>query len=100
MLKPGGVFGVVQHRAKPGLDGAETAKKGRFSQEWLVKKVEEGGFKLAGESDVNKNEKDTADYKEGVWTLPPSLGLKDQDKEKYLAIGESDRMTLKFVKKK
>ena len=56
------------------------------------------GFKLAGKSEVNANPKDTKDYVEGVWTLPPTLRLGDKDKDKYLAIGESDRMTLKFVK--
>ncbi len=60
--------------------------------------AEAAGFRYAGASEVNANAKDTADWPQGVWTLPPVLRLKDQDREKYLAIGESDRMTLKFVK--
>ena len=59
---------------------------------------EDAGFRFAGSSEINANPKDTADWPKGVWTLPPTLTLKDQDREKYLAIGESDRMTLKFVK--
>ncbi|TPV94411.1 MAG: class I SAM-dependent methyltransferase [Myxococcales bacterium FL481] len=97
-LKPGGVFGVVQHRAKEGDDPKAAADKGRLPEAWLIKQVEAAGFKLEAKSDVNANPKDTKDHPEGVWTLPPSLALKDKDKAKYTAIGESDRMTLKFVK--
>ena len=64
----------------------------------VIEQVEKAGFKLAGKSDVNANPKDTTDHPEGVWTLPPSLRLGDKDREKYEAIGESDRMTLKFTK--
>ena len=64
----------------------------------IIAFAEAAGFKLAGESDINANPKDTHDYPNGVWTLPPSLREGDKDREKYLAIGESDRMTLKFVK--
>jgi predicted methyltransferase len=60
--------------------------------------VESVGFKLAAKSEVNANPKDTADHKRGVWSLPPTLANKDEDRAKYIAIGESDRMTLKFVK--
>jgi predicted methyltransferase len=60
--------------------------------------AQSAGFQLVGKSEINANPKDTKDYPQGVWTLPPVLRLKDVDKEKYLAIGESDRMTLKFVK--
>jgi len=99
-LKPGGVFGIVQHRADDGQKGEETAEKGRLPKDWLVEKMKAAGFDLVDSSDVNANPKDTKDYEEGVWTLPPALALKDKDKDKYLAIGESDRMTLKFVKRK
>ncbi|MCG9696835.1 methyltransferase [Shewanella sp. Isolate11] len=95
VLKPGGVFGVVEHRAKAGMD----MKSGYMLQDEMVALAEKAGFKLVASSEVNANPKDTKDYAKGVWTLPPSLGLGDQDKDKYLAIGESDRMTLKFVKK-
>ena len=67
-------------------------------ESFVVAKFEEAGFKLAGKSELNANPKDTKDYPEGVWTLPPSLELGDKDRAKYTAIGESDRMTLKFVK--
>jgi predicted methyltransferase len=98
VLKSGGTFGVEEHRAKPGADPSELKDTGYVSEDWVIKRVQEAGFRFVGKSEVNANPKDTKDYKEGVWTLPPTLRLKDKDKEKYLAIGESDRMTLKFVK--
>ncbi|HTB76926.1 MAG TPA: hypothetical protein VK762_26965 [Polyangiaceae bacterium] len=97
-LKPGGILGVEEHRAKPDADPLESSKKGYLPEKWLVARIEAAGFKLAGKSEVNANPKDTKDYSAGVWALPPSLQLGDQDRAKYLAIGESDRMTLKFVK--
>ena len=97
-LKPGGVFGVVEHRANETMDVVEQAKTGYVSEQYVVELAQNIGFKLAGRSEVNANPKDTKDYEKGVWTLPPSLRLKEVDQDKYLAIGESDRMTLKFVK--
>ena len=97
-LKPGGVLGVVEHRAAPGTDLETTKKTGYTAQAYVMKLAFEAGFVFAGESPVNDNPLDTKDYAEGVWTLPPTLQLKDVDRDKYLAIGESDRMTLKFVK--
>jgi predicted methyltransferase len=67
-------------------------------EKWAVEQIEAAGFELAGKSEINANPKDTKDYPEGVWTLPPTLRLGDKDRDKYVAIGESDRMTLKFVK--
>lgn len=64
----------------------------------MIALAEKAGFELAGKSEINANPKDTKDYPKGVWTLPPSYRLGDEDREKYAAIGESDRMTLKFVK--
>jgi len=98
VLKDGGTFGVVQHRAKAGVDPEESSKSGYLPEAWLVEQIEAAGFKLEAKSEINANPKDTTDYPEGVWTLPPSLALGDEDKDKYEAIGESDRMTLKFVK--
>src|SRR5690606_9357069 len=98
VLKDGGVFGVVQHRAKPDAGAEESAEKGYLPEQWLIDKVESAGFKLAEKSEVNANPKDTKDYEKGVWTLPPNFREGDVDREKYAAIGESDRMTLKFVK--
>jgi predicted methyltransferase len=99
-LKPGGVLGVEQHRAKPDAKPDESAEKGYLPEDFVIKTVEAAGFKLEGKSEVNANPKDTKDYPEGVWTLPPTLELGDKDRAKYTAIGESDRMTLKFVKPK
>jgi predicted methyltransferase len=98
VLKPGGVFGVVDHRASADANADESVKKGYLPEKWVIDHVTAAGFKLAGKSDINANKKDTKDYAEGVWTLPPSFTLKDKDHDKYAAIGESDRMTLKFVK--
>ena len=69
-----------------------------MDEAWVIARVQAAGFKLEGKSEINANAKDTRDYAKGVWTLPPTLTLKDEDKAKYQAIGESDRMTLKFVK--
>jgi predicted methyltransferase len=98
VLKPGGLFGVVEHRAPEG-SGLEFMKKsGYVSQSLAIKTAESVGFKLVDASEINANPKDTADHPRGVWTLPPSFRLKDTDREKYSAIGESDRMTLLFKK--
>lgn len=97
-LKPNGVLGIEQHRAKADANPVESSKQGYLPEKWVIEKVEAAGFKLAGKSEINANAKDTKDYPDGVWTLPPSFRLKDKDHDKYAAIGESDRMTLKFVK--
>jgi len=99
VLKPGGVLGVVQHRAAKGSDPKITAEKGYIPKSYLIDLVEKHSFELMGSSEINANPKDTRDHPEGVWTLPPSYRLKDVDKDKYAAIGESDRMTLRFIKK-
>jgi len=98
VLKPGGVLGVVDHRAANGVSADEALKYGYIPEDFVIAAAEKAGFKLAGRSDINDNPKDTKDYPKGVWTLPPTLTEKDKDREKYLAIGESDRFTLKFVK--
>jgi predicted methyltransferase len=95
-LKPGGIFGVVDHRmpaAKPVV-----ADSGYLHEAGVIKMIEAAGFKLVAKSEINANPKDTADHAKGVWTLPPVLANGDVDREKNVAIGESDRMTLKFVK--
>jgi len=97
-LKPKGVLGIEQHRAPADANPTDSAKKGYVPEKWLIEQVEAAGFKLAAKSEINANPKDTKDYEGGVWTLPPSLTKKDKDREKYVAIGESDRMTLKFIK--
>lgn len=98
VLKPGGVLGVVDHRLPASMKQDEKASSGYVHEAYVIRMAESAGFKLAGKSEVNANPKDTANHEKGVWTLPPVLANKDKDREKYLAIGESDRMTLKFVK--
>ncbi len=98
MLKPGGVLGIVDHRLPEGASAERERTSGYIKVSTVRSLAEQAGFRLAASSEINANPKDTADWPDGVWTLPPSLRLKDQDREKYLAIGESDRMTLKFVK--
>ncbi|RAP58577.1 methyltransferase domain-containing protein [Oleiagrimonas sp. MCCC 1A03011] len=98
VLKPGGTLGVVDHRAAPDVTLASVRGSGYLPQDYVIKLAEQAGFKLDAKSDVNANPKDTKDYPKGVWTLPPTLAMGDQDKAKYQAIGESDRMTLRFVK--
>jgi len=98
VLKPGGVLGVVQHRAGPKSNPDPKAFIGYLPEERVIELVQGAGFELEARSEINANPKDTADYPKGVWTLPPSLMLGDEDSEKYLAIGESDRMTLRFRK--
>lgn len=98
VLKPGGILGVVKHRASKGSDPKKSAEQGYVPESYLIRLVENAGFELTGASEINANPKDSHDHPEGVWTLPPTLRLGNIDKEKYLAIGESDRMTLRFVK--
>ena len=96
VLKKGGTLGVVEHRANS--DVADDDKSGYVSEAQVIALATAAGFKLEAKSEVNANAKDTKDYADGVWTLPPSYRLGEVDKAKYTAIGESDRMTLKFVK--
>ncbi len=96
VIKPGGWLGIVQHRAAAGSDPEQTVPNGYVPQATIQTLAEAAGFKLVSSSEVNANPADTRDHPEGVWTLPPSLELGEQDQEKYLQIGESDRMTLLF----
>lgn len=98
-LKPGGKIGVVQHRASPDapadyVDG----DNGYLKQADMIAFFEEKGLELEGTSEINANPQDTADYAEGVWTLPPSFAMGEENRETYAEIGESDRMTLLFRK--
>ncbi|MCI0518204.1 MAG: methyltransferase [Woeseiaceae bacterium] len=97
-LKPGGVLGIVDHRWPDPATEDPTAANGYISEQRVIADAEKAGFRLLARSEINGNPRDTRDHPEGVWTLPPSLALGDTDREKYLAIGESDRMTLKFIK--
>jgi len=97
-LKPGGVFGIVQHRGAPGTD-VETMKKTAYvTEEQVIEFAELAGFELDARSEINANARDTKDYPGGVWTLPPVLREGEKDRAKYVAIGESARMTLRFRK--
>ncbi|XHS80136.1 class I SAM-dependent methyltransferase [Burkholderiaceae bacterium UC74_6] len=98
VLKPGGVLGVEEHRLPASRQQDAQASTGYLHEAYVIKMAESVGFKLAGRSEVNANPKDTADHPNGVWALPPTYTNKDADRAKYEAIGESDRMTLKFVK--
>ncbi len=98
VLRPGGTFGVVQHRAPEGSDPAESASMGYLPQEVVIELAEAAGFVLDGASEINANPMDTADHEHGVWSLPPTLRGGEETAERYQEIGESDRMTLRFVK--
>lgn len=99
-LKSGGVMGVVDHRAPAGadLEALKSGHTGYITEAEVIRMARNAGFKLAAKSEINANPKDDTDHPKGVWTLPPSFALGDTDRETYAAIGESDRMTLKFVK--
>ncbi|MEH1979421.1 MAG: class I SAM-dependent methyltransferase [Nostoc sp.] len=99
-LKPGGILGVEEHRALAGTSLEESIKTGYMSEDGVIAAVEKAGFKLVGKSEINANPKDTKDYPGGVWTLPPTLSQGQKDRQRFLNIGESDRMTLKFIKPK
>ena len=99
-LKPGGVLGIVEHRNSDPYYEPKQRGQAYVGEEYAVRLIESVGFRLAGRSNVNHNPKDTKDYPRGVWTLPPNYAEGDKDREKYTAIGESDRFTLKFVKPK
>jgi predicted methyltransferase len=98
VLRPGGVLGVVDHRAADGATLAAVKGSGYLPTAAVIKLAIDAGFKLDARSEINANPADDHDHPKGVWTLPPTLALGDTDRAKYLAIGESDRMTLRFVK--
>jgi predicted methyltransferase len=108
-LKPGGILALEQHRANPGPQDPKAAN-GYVTEAFVIEQAKRVGFKLAAKSELNANPKDTKDHPFGVWTLPPALRSTPYgsdkgedpsfDHSKYVAIGESDRMTLKFVKEK
>ena len=97
-LKPGGTLGVVEHRGNPAQPQDPAAKSGYVNEDYAVHLIEAAGFRLVEKSEINANPRDTKDYPQGVWTLPPSYRLGAEDQDKYAAIGESDRFTLKFTK--
>lgn len=98
MLKPGGVLGIVDHRLPESASDERERTSGYIKTSTVHRLAEAAGFRLAGSSEINANPRDTAEWPNGVWTLPPALRLGETDRERYLAIGESDRMTLKYIK--
>ena len=97
-LKPNGVLAVVQHRGNASMEIGSVAVEGYLDERYVIKVAEKAGFKLQAKSEINANLKDTKDHPKGVYTLLPTLAMGKKDKAKYLDIGESDRMTLKFIK--
>jgi predicted methyltransferase len=97
-LKPGGILGVVDHRARPGTPLQQMKDSGYVTEELVIHYATDAGFRLVDRSEINANPADSKDYPQGVWALPPTYRLGDKDRAKYEAIGESDRMTLKFVR--
>ena len=97
-LKPGGILGIVDHRADPMAPLDPNAKLGYVNEHFAIQLAEQAGFEFLGASEINANPRDTRDYEQGVWTLPPTYRLGDKDRERYTAIGESDRFTLRFRK--
>jgi hypothetical protein len=92
------VLGIAEHRLPEQRDGAREKTTGYVKRSTVINLAMAAGFRFAGASEINANPRDDHDHPKGVWTLPPTYALGDQDKAKYAAIGESDRMTLKFVK--
>jgi len=98
-LKVGGTFGVEEHRAAPGTSLAQMKTSGYVTEALVIERARAAGFDLVARSEVNANPRDTKDHAKGVWALPPTLTNGDVDREQYLAIGESDRMTHRYVKR-
>jgi predicted methyltransferase len=97
-LKPGGVLGIEDHRAPDSIPQDPKAANGYVRQDYAIELAKKAGFEFVGASEIDANPKDTKDWPKGVWTLPPSYALGDQDKDKYTAVGEADNFVLKFRK--
>jgi len=98
-LKPGGVLGIVDHRGRTDQTQAQQIASGYVREDVAIALIEKAGFQLQARSEINANPLDTKDHPEGVWTLPPSYRLKDKDRARYAAMGESDRFTLRFIRR-
>lgn len=99
-LKPGGILGIEDHRGRNDVPQDPKAESGYVRQDYTIELAKKAGFEFVGSSELNANPRDTKDWPKGVWTLPPALALKDQDRDKYIAIGEADNYVLKFRKPK
>jgi predicted methyltransferase len=99
-LKPGGILGVEEHRSNDPDFIPKSSGVGYVGEEYAIELIQAAGFRLVGQTNVNRNPKDTKDYPQNVWSLPPTFAEGDKDRARYTAIGESDRFTLKFIKPK
>jgi predicted methyltransferase len=97
-LKPGGILGIEDHRGRADQPQDPKANSGYVREDYAIALAKKAGFELAGESQINANPRDTKDWVDGVWTLPPTLSQGDKDRDRYLAIGEADNFVLKFRK--
>ena len=97
-LKPGGILGIEEHRGRNDVPQDPKAKSGYVRQDYAIALAKKAGFVLVGSSEINANPRDTKDWPDGVWTLPPTLAQGDKDRAKYIAIGEADNFVLKFEK--
>ncbi|MFO1327700.1 MAG: methyltransferase domain-containing protein [Rubrivivax sp.] len=96
VLRPGGVFGVVDHRAAPGTPLAQQQRSGYLTEDLVAERLTSAGFAFDASTEVNANPRDTRDHRDGVWSLPPTLRSGDVERARYLAIGESDRFTQRW----
>jgi predicted methyltransferase len=99
-LKPGGILGMEEHRGRNDKPQDPKAKDGYVRQDYAIALAKKAGFVLVGSSQINANPKDTKDWVDGVWTLPPTLSQGDKDRDRYVAVGEADNFVLKFQKPK
>jgi predicted methyltransferase len=97
-LKPGGILGIEDHRGRDDKPQDPKAKSGYLRQDYAIELARKAGFEYVGSSEINANPKDTKDWADGVWTLPPTLSQGDKDRARYMAIGEADNFVLKFRK--
>jgi predicted methyltransferase len=97
-LKPGGILGMEEHRGRKDRPQDPKAENGYVREDYTIALAKRAGFKLIGSSEINANPRDTKDWVDGVWTLPPTLSQGDKDRERYIAIGEADNFVLKFRK--
>jgi predicted methyltransferase len=97
-LKPGGILGIEEHRARTDQPQDPRAKNGYVRQDYTIEMAKRAGFVLVDSSEMNANPRDTKDWVDGVWTLPPTLSQKDKDRDRYIAIGEADNYVMKFRK--
>lgn len=97
-LKPGGIFGIEEHRGRNDRPQDPKAANGYVREDYAIELAKKAGFELIGSSQINANPRDTKDWVDGVWTLPPTLSQGEKDRARYIAVGEADNFVLKFRK--